>query len=332
MAAMSRRMPAASPRVRAVGRIVVGVVVVVALVRIVGGAPFLRGLAAVTPLTIVVSALLAAVATTAAAWRWRTLSHRLGAPLSWPEAVGAYYRSQFLNSVLPGGVVGDVDRAVAHGRRTGRPAAAARGVAAERVAGQLVQLVAAAGVVVALGVRLDIPLWGLLGLAALGATIAVALSLSVRARGAVVRELGLVGAAFRDPAVLAKTVVASIVVLGAHTATFVVACLAVGADADPAVLGAVAVTTVLVGSLPLSVGGWGTREAVAAWAFGAAGLGASAGVTASTAFGVLATIAVLPGLVVLGASSLGRQRAVRRGSATRPTPLSPPSLSHREPA
>ena len=35
-------------------------------------------------------------------------------------AVAAYYRSQFLNLTLPGGVAGDVHRAVRHGREIGR--------------------------------------------------------------------------------------------------------------------------------------------------------------------------------------------------------------------
>ena len=54
-------------------------------------------------------------------------------------AAAAYYRSQFLNSVLPGGVLGDVHRGVTH-RAMGS-------VVAERVVGQAVQ-VALAGLVV----------------------------------------------------------------------------------------------------------------------------------------------------------------------------------------
>lgn len=48
-----------------------------------------------------------------------------------------------------------------------------------------------------------------------------------------------------------------------------------------------------------SVAGWGPREGVAAWAFGMAGLGAAAGVTASVVYGVMALVATLPGAVVL---------------------------------
>ena len=40
----------------------------------------------------------------------------LGVEVPLRDAVAAYYRSQFLNATLPGGVVGDVHRAVRHGR------------------------------------------------------------------------------------------------------------------------------------------------------------------------------------------------------------------------
>ena len=51
--------------------------------------------------------------------------------------------------------------------------------------------------------------------------------------------------------------------------------------------------------LPISIGGWGPREGVAAFAFWMAGLGAPLGVTTSVAYGALALIASLPGGVVL---------------------------------
>jgi glycosyltransferase 2 family protein len=57
------------------------------------------------------------------------------------EAVGAYYRSQFLNATLPTGVLGDVHRAHRHG---------ALPVVADRGTGQAVQ-VAAAGAVLLVG-------------------------------------------------------------------------------------------------------------------------------------------------------------------------------------
>ena len=56
----------------------------------------------------------------------------LGVELSLPAAVAAYYRSMFLNVTLPGGVLGDVHRAVSHGRDVSDVGRAVRSVVWER--------------------------------------------------------------------------------------------------------------------------------------------------------------------------------------------------------
>jgi hypothetical protein len=56
---------------------------------------------------------------------------------------------------------------------------------------------------------------------------------------------------------------------------------------------------VLLGAALPNVGGWGPREGVTAWAFAAAGLGASTGVATAVAYGVMVFVASLPGAVVL---------------------------------
>ena len=48
-----------------------------------------------------------------------------------------------------------------------------------------------------------------------------------------------------------------------------------------------------------SVGGWGPREGITAWAFGAAGLGAHAGVATAVVYGIMGLVAYLPGAAVL---------------------------------
>ena len=48
-----------------------------------------------------------------------------------------------------------------------------------------------------------------------------------------------------------------------------------------------------------SVGGWGPREGVTAWAFGAAGLGAERGVATAVVYGVMVFVASLPGAAFL---------------------------------
>ncbi len=81
--------------------------------------------------------------TVLSALRWRLVAQRVGLTLPLGDAIAETYRAIFLNAVLPGGVLGDVDRAVRHGRSSGDVARGARAVAIERTAGQLVLIVAA---------------------------------------------------------------------------------------------------------------------------------------------------------------------------------------------
>jgi glycosyltransferase 2 family protein len=57
-----------------------------------------------------------------------------------------------------------------------------------------------------------------------------------------------------------------------------------------------------------SVGGWGPREGVAAWVFGAAGLGAQRGVATAVVYGVMVLVASLPGAAVLVVAWFRRTR------------------------
>jgi uncharacterized membrane protein YbhN (UPF0104 family) len=100
-------------------RLAGGVIVLLLLGRQVGAGPFQDGLRAVTWPAIVAAVAHTAMTTVCSAWRWRVVAQALGVGLVLPAALGAYYRSQFLNSVLPGGVLGNVHRAVAHGRNEG---------------------------------------------------------------------------------------------------------------------------------------------------------------------------------------------------------------------
>ena len=56
-----------------------------------------------------------------------------------------------------------------------------------------------------------------------------------------------------------------------------------------------------------NVGGWGPREGVTAWAFAAAGLGASLGVATAVVYGVMVFVASLPGAAVLAVGVLARR-------------------------
>src|SRR3954462_12333435 len=133
-----------------------GAVLLLALVVLkVGGGPFLDGLRAVRPAALLAVVALTALTTLAAAWRWQAVSRCLGDSAPLAGAVAAYYRSQFLNSVLPGGVLGDVHRGVARGRAVGDVRGSLRSVAWDRVLGQGVQVIVTAGVLLVGGRAAD---------------------------------------------------------------------------------------------------------------------------------------------------------------------------------
>ena len=310
---------ASAPRVRAVvssrwlrltARSLVGVGVLIAVAAQVGSGPFLHGLLSIDLRVIVAALGLSAVATAAAAWRWSIIAGRLGVGIRYPRAVGMYYRSQLLNTVLPGGVVGDVQRALTQGRDAGNVGQGARAVVIERTMGQLVQVALAVIVVACFGLEFERYLLAAIGIAlTVLALAALAMTAtSARVSAALRRELVELSAGVGSPGAFVRVVVASIIVVACHVVTFGVAVAAVGASVPPMRLAAIALVVLLAGSIPLNLGGWGPREGIAGWTFAVAGLGASTGVAAATLFGILAMIAVAPGLVVAATSAVRRVR------------------------
>lgn len=122
----------------------VGTAILVLLGWRLGSGPFLQALHVVNARTLLAALLIGVATTVLSAWRWVLVARGLGIRLPLGEAVGDYYRSLFLNAVLPGGVLGDVHRAVRHGRHVGDVALAVKAVVLERFAGQLVLLVTGA--------------------------------------------------------------------------------------------------------------------------------------------------------------------------------------------
>jgi uncharacterized membrane protein YbhN (UPF0104 family) len=262
-----------------------------------GTGPFLDGLRTVDGEALAAAAGLAVLTTVCCAWRWRTVAGGLGVDLSLRTAVAAYYRSIFLNVTLPGGVVGDVHRGISHGRDTSDVGRGLRAVAWERSAGQVVQLVLTVAVllVVPSPVRGAMPLVAVALLAAAGG---VALVMRVRPT----RELRAGLLARRAwPAV----VLASALVVAGHAVTFLIAARTAGATAPASEMLPLALLVLLGAALP-NIGGWGPREGVTAWAFAAAGLGASRGVATAVVYGVMVFVASLPGAVVLLAAWVRR--------------------------
>jgi glycosyltransferase 2 family protein len=247
---------------------------------------------------------LGVLTTVCCAWRWRIVARGLGVELPLGAAVAAYYRSIFLNVTLPGGVVGDVHRGISHGRDTFDVGRGLRAVAWERSAGQVVQVVLTVAVllVVPSPVRASMPLVALAVVA-----VVAALVLAARVRPAVdrsrwVRLRSAAGRDLRDGLLSRRAwpviALASVVVIAGQAATFLIAARAAGVTAPPSEMLPLALLALGAAVLP-NVGGWGPREGVTAWAFAAAGLGASRGVATAVAYGVMVFVASLPGAVVL---------------------------------
>jgi uncharacterized membrane protein YbhN (UPF0104 family) len=300
--------------VRAVG----GAAILGAVVWWVGTGPFVVGLSAVDAPAAAAALGAGAVATVCCAWRWRVTAAAAGVALPWRGALAAYYQSQFLNATLPTGVVGDVERAVRHGRGIGDLRLGTRVVLAERGTGLAAQVALAAAALLLVPPPLSLPWLPAALVTAVVAGVAVLVTFAPAATRAVAPSGGATGIAgplrvgggptWGARAAGAAVVAASSgVALAGHLAVFLIAARAAGAGAPLASLLPLTLLALLAMAVPLSIAGWGPREGVAAWVFGAAGLGATQGVAAAVAYGVLSLIGVLPGALVL----LGRLAARR---------------------
>jgi hypothetical protein len=319
------------PAVRRFGpsllRLAVGVTVLWFLWRQLGAAPFEDGLRAVTWQAVVATVTLTALTTACSAWRWRVVARALGVGIDLPGAVGAYYRSLFLNSVLPGGVLGDVHRAVTHGRRAGDVARGLRAVGWERLWGQVIQAVVTVVVLLTLPspVRPALPYVVAIVAGVAGCAALVVWSAARRGRSRLGRAARAVSADLRRGLLAAhvwpQLTLASLLVVAGHTVTFVIAARVAGCTAPLGELIALLMVVQTAVVIPLSIGGWGLREGAAAWAFSAAGLGAAIGVTVATLYAVLMLAAVTPGAGLLLGDAVRRRRGPgHAGEPSRPDP------------
>ncbi|MEU3646259.1 lysylphosphatidylglycerol synthase transmembrane domain-containing protein [Lentzea sp. NPDC034063] len=282
-------------------RLVLALAILVGLGVRLGTGAFLDGLRAIDAFSVAAALAIGLVTTVLSAGRWVLVARRLGLSLSMKSAVSDYYRAQLVNAVLPAGVLGDVHRAVNHGRESGDVGRGVRAVFFERFAGQIVLIG------IGLAVLLTHPAPGLdlapdgttAGLVLAGLAIAAVVGWQIGpVRRVLVNTLadGIRLLSFRTwPAVIGL----SAATVAGYVAMFLVAARAAGSNATIAQLAPVVVLALLIMAIPVNIGGFGPREAFLAVAFGAAGLGAAQGFTTGIVYGVLALIAALPGAVVL---------------------------------
>lgn len=231
------------------------------------------------------------------ALRWSLTAAALGQPLPWRVAVAEYHLGLLLNLTLPGGVLGDAGRAVRTRGSVG-VAASAQAVVVERLSGQIAM---AALLGAGLALWPAAAPWGPL-VAGGGLLALVALGLLLAAGPPLLRRFGrALARVWRPGAPFVVQAGINAAIIGCTIGAMAACSAAVGAPLGVVALVAVPLTLTAM-LLPVSVGGWGLREGAAAVVWPMAGHAAQAGVAASVAFGVLALVASLPGLIVAARS------------------------------
>jgi uncharacterized membrane protein YbhN (UPF0104 family) len=299
-----------------------GVVILAALVWRLGTGPFLDALHRVDGWSLAAATGVAALTTLCCAWRWALVARGLGVALPLRSAVAEYYRSQFLNVTLPGGVLGDVRRGMRHGRDAGDLGRGLRSVVWERTVGQVVLVVVALAAVM----WLPSPMQGPVRVAAEAGVLVVGLAVLALAatallggrlgRPALWRATRAVMTDLRTGVVGRHTVLvvaASVGAVAGNVVTFGIATRSAGVALSPARLLPLGLVVMLAMAVPVSLAGWGPREGATAWAFGAAGLGVDRGLAVAVIYGVMVLVASLPGAGLLLAGRLGR-----RGPGSKP--------------
>jgi len=255
-------------------------------------------LAGSDPGWVAASVLLLAVANVVSAGRWARIARGLGLRVADAAAVRLYFQGVALNTVLPGSMVGgDLWRAMGL-QRAGQPlATCASSVLLDRIGG-----VCALGAVAALA---GVGAWsaGLLSMVSPAALAPYVLALAVVGLLPVVPGLGwvaasagtvaslarlatLLGAVATAQSLLRRTAVWSFGVQALSIAAMYCAQRAVGGTLEPVVVAAVCGGLFVAAALPLSIGGFGSREAAAAALFAAVGASSEQGVAASVIYGL----------------------------------------------
>ncbi|WUB43152.1 flippase-like domain-containing protein [Streptomyces griseorubiginosus] len=286
---------------------VAGVTILALLLWRLGTGVFLDGLRRIDTVALLAALAIGALTTVFSAWRWQLVARGLRIRLPLGPAVADYYRALFLNAALPGGVLGDVHRAVRHGQSAGDMGRGVRAVVLERAAGQIALAIVGGAVLLTMpspvlaDARHLAPAVGLATLGALAVVVALRMNRAPSSRRG--RALRATLAEARE-ALLSRrnwpgVTLSSALVLAGHLGMFVLAARIAGSDASVAALLPLAVLALLAMGLPLNIGGFGPREGVTAWAFAATGLGAEAGLATAIVYGVLSFVASLPGAAVL---------------------------------
>jgi uncharacterized membrane protein YbhN (UPF0104 family) len=253
------------------------------LARAASGAPlYLAGALALMLLSIVLVAL-----------RWRLLAHWLGMAMSIGLAVRALFLAVFGGQVLPSALGADVLRGWLLARKTNGVAR----VVASLVADRLVALFAACLLLlisdraIARLLPMFAPYVAPLAVLGVGAILLAFL--------AWLRRASVLDAPARQAKPLLLAMAIAVVVQGAAVATAALVATAYSMNGTLALWVSVVPLSVILSSIPISVNGWGVREATIVALAAPLGVAPADALLVSVTLGALNVLASLPGALVM---------------------------------
>ena len=244
------------------------------------------------------------------ALRWRALARWLGADVSVRDASRWYFQAIGLNALLPGAVLGgDLYRAVVLRRAGQATLASSWSVVLDRVSG-LWMLCAIGGLgaalcadVLAPWLRLPAGAFAALMLAGTALWLATPWTLPALLRRWGVRWLAPLRAAAQRPDFnrqMGWQALASAAVQVLSAAALAAGGLALGVQLPLAAWAFAIAPVFLMAALPVSVGGWGTREAATVAALAPFGVAAAAAVGVGVIYGLYALVQGAMGALAFG--------------------------------
>lgn len=254
---------------------------------------------------LVLAALLIGLQILFGAARWAVMLRSTGAKAHMLDVGRLYYTSVFFNTCLPGAIGGDVVRVWLARKSLGSFTQVFNSVVLDRVAAFAGLIVLVLVALPFLSERLDLDLSITLPLLAVCIAAGVFILIYVDRLPIRWRNLAPVRLAISLAEAARRAffnVNTSILVMTAAVAAHLAACLCVyllarSLEVPLSVVHAILLVppALLLGSLPISIGGWGVREAVLVALLGLVGIAAEAALVISVQLGVLTICVTLPG-------------------------------------
>jgi uncharacterized membrane protein YbhN (UPF0104 family) len=224
------------------------------------------------------------------ALRWRLLGAALGLAMPVALAVRAVFQGLLGSQLLPSTLGADLVRGWIVARHAGSASRAAASIVADRLAALLGACLLLAAAYCLLG-GLPVPLAGMVAAAAplaAGAAFAAAIVIFGRAHGVTPRAQPVLAA-----------VALALAVHGLNVASAALAAAAYGVEPSLEVWLSIIPLSLIAMALPVSINGWGVREAVIVALGAAHGIPAADALAVSLTLGVLNLAASLPGAYFL---------------------------------